>query len=87
MAHCLMGEVHEALTALLALILAGACMRARVLSGQCACGAWEAGPRSAAELKEAATHFERAAALHPAPAVKAVLAGHAARCRRQVEAM
>ena len=60
-------------------------MRAIVLSGQG--GAWEAGPRSAAELKEAATHFERAAALHPAPAVKAVLAGHAARCRRQVEAM
>ena len=60
-------------------------MRAGVLSGMT--GAWEAGPRSAAELKEAATHFERAAALHPAPAVKAVLAGHAARCRRQVEAM
>ena len=87
MAHCLMGEVHEALTALLALILAGACMRARVLSGQCACGAWEAGPRSAAELKEAATHFERAAALHPALAVRDALAGNAAWCRRKAGAM
>ena len=38
-------------------------MRARVLSGQCA--AWEAGPRSTAELKKAATHFDRAAALCP----------------------
>ena len=46
-------------------------MRATVLSGQC--DAWEAGPRSAAELREAATHFERAAALCPAPAVKADL--------------
>ena len=54
-------------------------MRARVLLGQG--GAWEAGPRSAAELTEAATHFEQAAALHPAPAGKAHYAGHAARCR------
>jgi len=38
-------------------------MRAEVLSGQY--GAWEAGPRSAAELREAATHYERAAALCP----------------------
>ena len=87
MAHCLMGEVHEALTALLALILAGACMRARVLSGQCACGAWEAGPRSAAELKEAATHFERAAALCSALVVKAKFAGNAVWCRTKAEAM
>ncbi len=36
-------------------------MRALVLCGQLA--AWEAGPRSAAELKKAATHFDRAAAL------------------------
>eukprot|EP00964_Phaeocystis_antarctica_P099933 scaffold65682_cov82-Phaeocystis_antarctica.AAC.1 len=43
-------------------------MWALVLSGLTY--AWEAGPRSAAELKEAATHFDRAAALHPAPAVK-----------------
>ena len=41
----------------------------------------------AAELKEAATHFERAAALHPAPAVKAELAGEAAWCRSRAEAM
>ena len=60
-------------------------MRAVVLSGQC--GTWEAGPRSAAELKKAATHFDRAAALHNAPAVKAELAGHAEICRRQAEAM
>ena len=44
-------------------------MRAAVLRGRF--GAWEAGPRSAAELREAATHYERAAALCPAPAVKA----------------
>eukprot|EP00964_Phaeocystis_antarctica_P107514 scaffold72222_cov54-Phaeocystis_antarctica.AAC.1 len=60
-------------------------MRATVLSGRA--GAWEAGPRSAAELKEAATHFDRAAALHPAPAVKANLAGCAECCRRQANAM
>ena len=46
---------------------------------------WEAGSRSAAELKKAATHYERAAALHPAPAGKAELAGKAAWCRRQAE--
>jgi hypothetical protein len=60
-------------------------MRAVVLTGQC--GAWEAGPRSAAELMEAATHFERAAALCPAPARKAALTGDAAWCRRWAEAM
>ena len=49
-------------------------MRAAVLSGHNG-GAWEAGPRSAAELKEAAAHYERAAALHPAPAAKAHFAG------------
>ena len=54
-------------------------MRATVLSGRCV--AWEAGPRSAAELMEAATHFNRAAALHPAPAGKAKLADEAAWCR------
>ena len=41
----------------------------------------------AAELKEAATHYERAAALHPAPAMKAQLAGEAASCRSQADAM
>ena len=54
-------------------------MRAMALCGRC--GAWEAGPRSAAELKEAATYFERAAALSTAPAEKADLAGKAAQCR------
>jgi len=49
--------------------------------------AWEAGPRSAAEFREAATHYERAAALHPAPAAKAEFAGNAKRCRRQAEIM
>ena len=44
--------------------------------------AWEAGPRSAAELREAATHYERAAALSPAPALKAKYASTAALCRR-----
>ena len=56
-------------------------MRAIVLSRQF--GTWEAGPRSAAELREAATHFDRAAALCPAPAVKASLAATAAQCRSQ----
>ena len=44
-------------------------MRALVLTGHS--GTWEAGPRSAAELEEAATHYERAAALCPAPAMNA----------------
>jgi tetratricopeptide (TPR) repeat protein len=60
-------------------------MRAGVLHGQDA--AWEAGPRSAAELMEAATHYERAAALCPVPAVKAAFVGNAACCRRLAEAM
>jgi len=60
-------------------------MRALVLCGRCA--AWEAGPRSAAELMEAATHYERAAALCPAPAAQAALAVDAALCRRWADAM
>ena len=60
-------------------------MRAMVLSGRC--GAWEAGPRSAAELKEAAAHFERAVALCPAPAAKAAFTGNAEQCRRRAEAV
>ena len=56
-----------------------------VLGGQCS--AWEVGPRSAAELREAAAHYDRAAALHPAPAVKGELADEAALCRRQAGAM
>ena len=61
-------------------------MRAVALRGHFG-GAWEAGPRSAAELKKAATHFDRAAALHPAPAVKPGLADQAAWCRNQAGAM
>ena len=49
--------------------------------------AWGAGPRSAAELREAATHFELAAALCPAPAGKASFAGVADSCRRAAGAM
>ena len=60
-------------------------VRALVLCGRCP--AWEAGPRSAAELREAATHFDRAAVLCPAPAVKANLADKAERWRSQADAM
>ena len=60
-------------------------MRAYVLAGRM--DAWEAGPRSAAELREAAAHFDRAAALCSAPALKAELAGNAASCRRLAQAM
>jgi hypothetical protein len=60
-------------------------MRAVVLCGEA--GAWEAGPRSAAELMEAATHFERAGALCLAPAGKAALAGQAAWCRSLADAV
>ena len=59
-------------------------IRALVLSGG---GAWEVGPRSAAELKEAAAHFERAAALCPAPAARAEYAHSAGCCRSQAAAM
>eukprot|EP00964_Phaeocystis_antarctica_P157451 scaffold127613_cov58-Phaeocystis_antarctica.AAC.1 len=60
-------------------------MRAIVLRGQC--GTWEAGPRSAAKLKEAAVHYERAAALQDAPAIKAEITELADRCRSKAEAM
>ena len=60
-------------------------MRAGVLDGQDS--AWEEGPRSAAELMEAAAHYERAAALSAAPAAKAECADDAARCRAKAEAM
>jgi len=59
-------------------------MRALVLNGLCV--ACDAGPRSVAELREAATHYERAAAVCSAPAVKAHLAERAVRCRSQAEA-
>ena len=61
-------------------------MRAAVLSGKGG-RTWQAGPRSAAELREAATHFDRAAALQPAPEVKAALADGAAFCRSQADVM
>ena len=60
-------------------------MRAVVLRGQR--DDWEAGPRSAAELMEAAAHYDRAAALHTAPVVKGELTDFAACCRRQAGAM
>jgi hypothetical protein len=56
-------------------------MRALVLVGQFA--ACESVPRSAAELREAATHFDRVAPLEPAPALKAQFARNAAWCRQQ----
>ena len=59
-------------------------MRADVLCGH-SFGSWEAGPRSASEFKQAATHLDRAAALHPAPAMKAHFAGQAAWCRHHSE--
>ena len=55
-------------------------MRALVLRGHC--DAWEAGPRSVEQLREAATHFERAGALHHAPAIKAQMEEFADTCRR-----
>ena len=60
-------------------------MRARVLSG--ASCAWEAGPRSAAELKEAATCFDRSAALCNAPSWKTEISWLADWCRRRAEAL
>eukprot|EP00964_Phaeocystis_antarctica_P077760 scaffold48314_cov51-Phaeocystis_antarctica.AAC.3 len=50
--------------------------RTRSMSG----GAWEVGPRSAVELKEAATHFDRSAALCDAPAWKVELSRLAGLC-------
>ena len=50
-------------------------MRAMVLAGR---SGSEAGPRSAAELKMAATHYDRAAVLQP---LKAELTRRADRCR------
>ena len=60
-------------------------MRAMVLSGM-SYGAWEAGPRSAAELTEAAAHFDRAAALSSAPA-KALRTSLADSCRSWVDSV
>ena len=61
-------------------------MRAMVLRGQSG-APWGAGPRSAAELREAAAHYDRAAALCSAPAVKAELADKVAWCRSLAGAM
>ena len=58
-------------------------MRAAVLSGLYG-NHWEVGPRSAAELKQAAAHFEQAAAMHPAPAAKAQLTSFAECCTTAV---
>ena len=55
-------------------------MRAAVLSGRGG-AAWGVGPRSAAELREAAAHFDRTAALTNAPALQAAFAEHARQCR------
>ena len=55
-------------------------MRAAVLSGHRG-ESWELGPRSSVELKEAATHYDRAGALHPAPEGKAEFAAFARFCR------
>ena len=60
-------------------------MRAAVLCGQC--GAWDTRPRSAAELMEAITHYERCAALCGAPTQKAELADDVAWCRSQADTM
>ena len=61
-------------------------MRALVLSGLSG-GAWEAGPRSAEELMEAAAHFERSAALSNAPAMRAEKARITATCCSRAAAM
>ena len=57
-------------------------MRAEVLRGV-SYGNWGVGPRSVVELKKAATHYARAAALCHAPAGKAELTGLADLCRRK----
>ena len=59
-------------------------MRALVLSGRSR-DAWEAGPRWAAELREAAAYFDRSAALCDAPAKKAECATDADWCRSQAQ--
>ena len=61
-------------------------MRAHVLRGAFGCH-WEVGPRSAAELKEAAVHYDRCAAMSNAPVLKARKVSLADQCRRQAEAM
>ena len=60
-------------------------MRGLVLCGRHV--AWEAGPRSAAELRESAAHYDRVASLCHAPVMKAKYAELAASSRCQAEAM
>ena len=62
-------------------------MRAAVLSGGERAGTWDAEPRSAAELREAAEHYERAAELTPAPAVKEHNLSRAGLCRGMADSM
>ena len=61
-------------------------MRANVLSGAYG-DAWELGPRSTAELKEAAVHYDRSAALCDAPVWKAQIVSLADWCRSEADAM
>ena len=59
-------------------------VHAHSMRGAVLCGLhhdWEVGHRSAAELEEAATHYDRAAALSTPPAAKAAYASHAATVR------
>ena len=61
-------------------------MRAGVL--RCAMKAWAAGPRSAADLRQAVKHYERAAELSgAAPKIKAERTHNAVACRSEAEAM
>ena len=60
-------------------------MRAMVLCGWS--GAWETKPRSAVDLQEAASHYERAAVLSNSPGRKAELIRLAGQCRSEAEAM
>ena len=60
-------------------------MRAVALSG--VGGTWEEMPRSAAEVRQAAAHYDRSAALSNAPALKAARARNAGLCRNMAEAM
>ena len=60
-------------------------MRAFVLSG--GGGAWKRGPRSAAEFKEAAAHFDQSSAMCDAPGPKAETAHFAGLCRSAAETL
>ena len=62
-------------------------MRAVLLSGCVFLTSWEAGPRSALELKEAAKFFDQAATLCNAPAQKVGFTSDADFCRSQAAAI